>query len=217
MKKILLIVVLLFLTTGCKVHYEVELKDGIVTESSYITIDNNNLISGSVYDAVDQIIMKYDPIHDWLVTYETEEIFGKDDSTLRVTGMYKMEDYGNSMPLNLCYDNYNVSLNDNYYEISTPKGAVCFDNYEEIEEIKISFKTNHKVYSHNADKVKNGVYTWNITEDNKESKSIYLKTSKVAVDEVNNSWVYLVLIAIFIIIVGLLSWVKKKQVENNRI
>ena len=51
----------------------------------------------------------------------------------------------------------------------------CFDFYEDLDNLTINIKSDLLIKKHNADKVKGNTYSWNITKDNYENKSILLE------------------------------------------
>jgi len=217
-KKISLLLILLFFVTGCGMHYEVELKDGMITENSYVTILNQDIKGGSVYKTFDEMIMKYDPIHDFLPTYNTEEILDSPSSTLKISGEYYISDYQNSVPLGLCYKNVSTSQDGNYFELRTDRKFTCFDDYEELDSVKVTFKTDRKVVSHNADSNKNGVYTWNITPDNASYKPIELKVDTSKKEVVKNPYLGYYIGGLVLVGAGVLVlFIKRKQESINRI
>ncbi len=218
MKKIGLLLILLFFVTGCGMHYEVELKDGVVTENSYITILNQDIKGGSVYKTFDEMIMKYDPIHDFLPTYHTEELMGDSSSTLKIMGEYYPKDYQNSIPLGLCYRSAQALQDGDIFEIRTDQRFTCFDDYRELDSVKVTFKTEYKVLHHNADSTKNGVYTWNITSDNASYKPIELKVDTSKKEVVKNPYLGYYIGGLVLVGAGvLILFIKRKQESINRI
>ena len=81
----------------------------------------------------------------------------------------------NTVLINQCYEDVDFSYKafEGKYSIKTSKGFQCLVyDYNVVDELFVSIKSYNKVYEHNADEVKNNVYTWHITRDNMDDQSI---------------------------------------------
>ena len=87
-----------------------------------------------------------------------------------------------------CYDKFSVlrykdeETKDERLLLSTSKENECFNIYtNNLDEVKINVKTNHKVISHNADIVSGNTYQWIINKNNYTNKSIQIILSEKTV------------------------------------
>lgn len=194
MKRIIILICFIFFT-GCKAEYNVVYENDQIKESfSIIFLDNEVSFKNSINDyynnstlIVDynidtgdmsnsEIILKY-PIYN-------KSIINKDGEYGFQLG-YDYElvgDYKNSSIVHSLFDNF--IINDNFFKAYDIKDI--FLNYNDLEEIVISFKTDKKVESSNADKVEDDIYYWNINKDNWENKTISLTYSNSKDNHIKN-------------------------------
>jgi hypothetical protein len=83
------------------------------------------------------------------------------------------------------YDFFAVYYNDtdesgkkDLITISTSLKNLAFEKYPELDNLTINIKTNHRVYSNNADSKKDYTYTWNIDRNNYTEKPIQIRIYK---------------------------------------
>ena len=88
---------------------------------------------------------------------------------------FKYGDYHNARSINNAFRSFNLykDTEENTLGVSTDgNGIVLFDNYPELESVKINLKSDLEVKEANVEPV-NGVYSWTFTKDD-NNKNIYI-------------------------------------------
>ena len=174
MKKIIIILILsIFLLSGCSVQYNLEInKEGFKENISIGKFDADN-VEGFQY------LTPYA-----IVNGVNQEFYKLDYSNqiLNLSYDYGVYNYDMSEALNQCYDMSNFSYDNNYYYILTSGEFKCLSymGYT-TDEVRINIKSDYNVVESNADLVENNVYTWIINKNNKGNKPIDI------VFDINNS------------------------------
>lgn len=179
-KVILLLILVLFVTTGCTATYDVEIyNDEIRVDGKAVELDStkwHDNILGTTY--IEMI--------DWKTTGDedspvAEGIYKVDDNNSLGIGLknkYKFDDYSNSPGIKACYKYFNIIEENGNIILSTSVENTCFDNYPNLDFITINLKTNHKVVSNNAHVVDGYHYTWNLSRENKDDAAISITIKK---------------------------------------
>lgn len=216
MKKIILLVCFIFLT-GCKAEYSIIYEDNNLSESLNVVSsfnDNNfkslvneyynnslfivdyNIETGDMSN--DEIINKYSIYNKSIIN--KDGIYG-----LKLNYSYNViNDYKKSFIVHSLFDNF--IINDNFFKAYDIKDI--FLNYNDLGEIVISFKTDKKVESSNADKVENDILYWNINKNNYKDKVINITFDNSESNEVNkilnNNSVNIIYIILGVLGIGIL-------------
>lgn len=234
-KRILLIIMILLITTGCTCEYN-------------LTIDGNNykeeiILTGETSDEISSFNQEWEiPID----KDEYEKISGFDNETEINTKIYKYKlssnkltfnydftrsNYSNSTAVSNCYNKLTVSNYSNTTILSSSPKADCFDKHPPLTNVKVTIKVDREVISNNADNVSGNTYTWNITKENASSKSINLvldnnteeaasssSTNEKPIDNKKNDYtLYIFLILIILIVFLGYKWFMKFKDKNNNI
>lgn len=176
-KRIILLIMILLLTTGCTSEYN-------------LTIDNNVYqekvnINGITSDELSNLN------RDWQIPIDKDEynnISGDPSSEIKITGdTYSYNVSGNNLTFNydftrstlnnstaisICYDKATITNYEDSIVISTSSKVTCFNKYPYLTSIKVNITTDKSVTSHNADSVNGNTYIWNINKGNSTNKSI---------------------------------------------
>jgi len=232
-KRILLVIMVLLLTTGCTCEYNL-----IIDGSNY---KEEIIITGETPDEISSFNQKWEiPID----KEEYEKISGFDNETEINTKIYKYKLSSNKLILNNefnsgnmskstavynCYNKLTVSNYNNTTIISTSHKADCFDKHPPLTSVKVKIKVDREVISNNADNVSGNTYTWNITKENASNKSINLVLSNGSLEEdksssssntntkKNDYTLYIFLIILVIIIYLGYKWFMNFKDKNNNI
>ena len=174
MKKILILLSFVFLLSGCTASYEITINGNHIDEKLKIietdkTIFDSDLGTGWTLRESLNAILEDDE-------FGTQDYKIKDLSNNNRLGVeyssLSLESIINSSIINQCYKNPIVDISGDIVIINTGDDFECYDLYDNLDTIKVEFKTNHKVLSSNADEVKNGKYIWNMTRDDIKSIEI---------------------------------------------
>ena len=167
MKKILVLIVLLGLS-GCSVEYNLNITGDEFQEE--IIIDDNGFdFDISAYqDQPDPQNGDYSDIETYNATIN--------DNLSILSYDFNKDDFRDSNAANVCFRNLVVNEDDGVMTLLTTDFSTCMDYYTNIDDITVNISLDREYVSvnHNADTVRDNVYTWNITRDNLDGKYIYL-------------------------------------------
>ena len=224
MKKIKLffIICLLFLISGCDATYHIEIVDDRVIENSqYIFTATDS--TRSPLSQADDYLYEYFENSDILYSRNYQNL--SSGYGITSNNEYSLEEYiDKSKVLRSCYVATNFNQTDEYITLKTTNQFQCFDDFEGLDRVNLTIKTNHKIKEHNADEVNGFEYTWNITKENSENKPIILQmyTDKYVFNYDGKFWGNLlkIITIIAILIVGVITTiviVRSKMKNANKI
>lgn len=188
-KRILLLILMLLLTTGCTCQYNLTIENNTYKEEIIIYGENNEETSN------------FNKKWEIPVNKEEYHLGGEAGVEKDVTGdVYKYNLSGNKLTFNYdftrsdiidssavsnCYNKLTIVDYEDTIVISTSSKAMCYNRYPTLNNLKINIKVDKPVISNNADNVNGNIYTWNITKDNADDKSIniILDNKKTVVDD----------------------------------
>ena len=213
MKKILLLSFILILLSGCTANYEVvidgdKIKERLtITETDKSIFDKITDTGWTVRDSFDALLSGDEFSRQ---DYNIKSLNSEDQLGVKYSND-SLESLENSSVINQCFNNPSISVEDNIVNIDTGEFE-CFDLYDNLDSIRIVFKTNHKVLDANADTIENDSYIWNITKDSNKVIKISYDSSITKI----NYTTYVVVVLIFIVlIIGLLLVFRKVKNKNN--
>lgn len=213
MKKIILLSFILILLSGCTANYEVvidgdKIKERLtITETDKSIFDKITDTGWTVRDSFDALLSGDEFSRQ---DYSIKSLNSEDQLGVKYSND-SLESLENSSVINQCFNNPSISVEDNIVYIDTGEFE-CFDLYDNLDSIRIVFKTNHKVLDANADTIENDSYIWNITKDSNKVIKISYDSSITKI----NYTTYVVVVLIFIVlIIGLLLVFRKVKNKNN--
>lgn len=243
-KKLILLLVLIFLFTGCSATYELEVYNNKFKEN--VSINNYDpkswdtvLSTGFSYKRQIMDNLKY-PLpafsdttvdeNDWIRLdgeeyYETKLISSKNNLGLSWNYNFNDTNYSRAKLPSMAYQYFTFTTsNENTWILSTDAKLKSFEEYSNLEKLTIKIKTNHKVINHNADKVEGTTYTWNILRENQNKKRVQIELSKEEKvfnyeNEIVNTVGIVVAVVLGIAILGIsvIILFKWRQARRNRI
>lgn len=190
MKKILLLLVLSLLITGCTSSYEIIFDESI---NEKITINYD----GDIYKVVEDFDFEGDSFYfeSELVNSRIPSLIGFEDyytknidvknnkSTITLDYEYEYDTFEKSYLINECFEKSNFINKDDYYYVSLGGAFYCFG----ADHFTLKMKTDYKVIKNNADKEEDGYYIWDIEDVNEEDK-VELQISKVVKNNSNKTF-----------------------------
>ena len=194
MKKYFLVILCLFLLTGCDVTYNLEIGDNYKEEavisgdySSY----NYNLYNH--YSNKPIPLSKLNPIQpesndklDGINYYNKKDLSNAEIINLVFNGKFN-NDIENSTILSFGVGDVSVIDKDNKINISVPTDFKAFKQFKDLESVTINIKSKLKVKSHNADKVKGNTYTWIVSRENYNKDQIEMVLNKKGIINFSNN------------------------------
>lgn len=244
MKKKIILLILLFLVTGCSADYNVEIYNNTIKENlEYLdTIPynwDNEVQYGLTYRELVTDSSHYPyPVFSSTVVDENDTIKldGVEyyNNTL-ISDSYKLgqklsydkftlENFQDSSIVKQCYQYFNIIEENENIILSTSPNNMCFDLYPNLDSITVNLKTNHKVVSSNASTSSGYHYTWNLRRETKDDSAITITIKKNEyIFNYENEFVKKVIY--FVVIVGIILGVsgfiyyffKAKQQNSNQI
>lgn len=229
MKRVLILIIIILLLTGCKVDYNLTLDDKLILKENitiFPTMDNdlNELKDFKLNIPIDKEIDDYSVFKEKIEGIEYYKK-NKTDSSINFSYKYKRGDYYDyteSTLTNLAYDYISISkINDEELTLSSSKEFKLFKEYDTLEEVKITIETNYKVLSNNADEISRHKYTWYLTKDNAYGKGIYLKVNPSKEDLnffeklLRGDYLNSFTVTLFIVGIGFIIYTYLKKKSNN--
>ena len=225
--KILILVFIIFMMCGCSASVDIEIKDKKVFESVDITAYQNVIYTKEILNSS---FRNYIPVYardlivDTLPDTPREGIKYYEKTTTDLGNGYKfnykytfdIDEYSEARTIKDGFRNYDFSYNDvnNTISISTDdNGLLYFNDYDQLDEVRINIKTNYFVESNNADEVNGNTYTWVFNKDSKKSIKMTIDTDSSEVVSSNN----IVLILSVAIVAAILVFLALKSRDNNKI
>ena len=244
-KKVILLAFAIFILTGCSASYNVEISDDNFTE--YVTISELNQAN---LNKVSQYSLTLREMIDHQFSSHTETnidsaLHGSSNPDIKYDGVSYYtkgrlpsgSGYGvyatHVFPSLDLYRNSNIAAsNADFYKVIVDGDIIsvmassfnAFEKYEFLDDITINITVNHYVRKHNADKVVGNVYTWKITKDTANTKTInlsYSKSAPVKVDKKeekpDNTENYILLLILFGVggLSGLGYYLFMKKMSSN--
>ena len=188
LKKIGILVCLLFILSGCTVNYNVTIDENNIKED--INVNDNITDNRTKEDIIsfynswypvylyDGIIDDYSTKLDDAIYYNKSNIIENGD-TYNYTFSYnhKLKDYPKTTIWSLYLLNNSFITDNNKISISSGKSIQIFNN-SAITNLNINITTNLKVLENNADRINDNTYTWEYNLNNYRSKSVKLVLAK---------------------------------------
>lgn len=216
MKKTIILILSVFLLSGCTVNYNLEYIDETFKEHLEIITQKDELFDGQT--SVNTIDNYYSNIN-LLVDYQAqpgdmpEEEIIKNYPTYNKTLINKEYEYGINLDYtykDIKYENSaivftmfeNIQITEDSIKLSNGKNI--FNHYDNLDEIIVSFKTDKKVLETNADQSKDNIYYWHINKLNYDKKTIQIKINKDIILEEYNQKIDTFIKYIFIVLPCLL-------------
>ena len=234
--------IILISLTGCSVEYKLDIDDEIreVVEINNINSEsslfkNFNGLLPIDYQADDFSVFQeridgveyYDvetstKNNDKMIFSHNFQIKNKDNNIIK---------YDDSMIVKTCFK-YVTAMNNTDEEndineliLSTSHGFLCYNNYEELEDVTIIINSKYKLIETNADTIDGHKYIWNIDKNNASDKYIYLSLNmkekdltfweKILEGEYTNIFTISILLSIIALLIYL--FLKKKSQSRDKI
>ena len=227
--KLIYCLILSIFLVGCTANYNVNITENGVEESFEFTendsskwdnilfphtdltyrtsvMENANWPTGSFYQRGGN---PYEPIKMDGVEYYNQELISNNESLgIKYNYNFNLDDYNESNAVRSCFKNFSFGNGKKTIQIYAKDASNCFNARKMLEKVKITLTSSYKVVSHNADKVENGKYIWNIDAKDASDKQIDMILTKdenyINEDENQNDnyLTIIVAIGIFIVIIG---------------
>ncbi len=223
MKKIKLIflVGLVFVITGCDVNYNLTIEENSMTESVDFLYDNTAENKSIIDNYLKSDYMAYYDMDSRTThNYEKKEIENDNNVGMNLSYRFQGDRLQNSSLLDMCYYKKSIVKTDDEIVITTDGKTTCFykDTTRNIDRLVINITTDLKVTENNADEVDGNTYKWIIDDSNYQNHPITMK-----IDLTEKSGIPFVIIALCIIgsivVLGviILIHIRIKNKKNNEL
>lgn len=183
--KLVVLVILCLLLSGCTIEYNLDIKNATYKES--VTVTGSDSAEDQNY---------FVTLKDWAVPAFYSDITHNSDTPEKQDGVeyydkkinerdfsvnlkynFKEEEFSDSLMAKFCYNYFYATENDEAKTISYTASMDfnCFTTYESLEKVVVKLKSNRDVINHNADKEEDDTYIWEITKDNAQGKYIFFE------------------------------------------
>ena len=231
--KILILIIIMFLISGCTAEVNIEIDRNKISESTNITAYENVVYPKEVLRTsfrnyipiyADDVIVDTlpDQAYPDIIYYQKKETDLGNGYLFNYSYSFNIDEYKEARTIKDSFKSYNVSFNnrEETLRLSTDnEGIIYFNDYSQLEEVRINIKTDYLVKEHNADRIDDDTYTWIFTKDSKKSINMLIDMSDAATTNVlrldrNEEIIILSVIGIIFIICLFLIFKNKK---NNKI
>lgn len=198
MKKKLILLIVLFLLTGCSATYDIEIYNDTVKEKlEFIDTNPSNWDNEAQYGLTYRELVVSS--HEYPYPVFNSTIVDEND-TIKLDGIeyydntlisdsnrlgqkleynkFTIDNFNDSSIVKKCYQYFNVIEEDDEIILSTSLRNMCFDEYVMLNTITVNLETNHKVVSSNADSINGYHYTWNLSREEKDDAAILITIKK---------------------------------------
>ena len=222
MKKILFLVFMIFLLSGCSAQYNLIIDNEEIIEKlnvENVTLKKSDKLLIPVKYNIDDP-EAFEKKINGIDYYNVKKDEGKNNYQLNYK--FSSYDFSDSRILNGCYDKVESLYNGSNYIISTIGSFTCFETYDKLEDIQIKITSHYKLVETNADKIEGNNYYWNINKSNIE-KGIYIELDTSVIEDslkdvnLNNKALICIIIALIIIAGIIAAFIKKIINKNNYI
>ena len=189
-KKILTLILLIFMISGCSVEVNLDISDNKIKESNDITIYQNAIYTKEILRTS---FRDYIPIYASNLIVDTvpdqpfSDVLYYNKNTTDLGNGYRfnysydfdIDKYGDARTIKDGFRDYSYSYRNDIISLSTDsEGLIYFNDYPLLEEVTVNIETDYFVEENNADSVNGNTYTWVFNKDSKKSIDIVIDTSK---------------------------------------
>jgi len=222
LKKFLFLFALIIFMTGCEGEYHLDIKgNNFIEEFTAVSYDPStwNLLeddwslkkefesrlnspTAAFYGA--DVNSEEDLEVDGVEYYKKELI--EDDDSLRLVHKYKFnkKNYPDAFSVIVMFPNFSLEDDNGTITLDTGNVFAGFNNYYELERVKIIITTDRKVKSHNANLVEDNKYTWVLDYDMLDEENLMRESFQFTyenVSAVSPNYLGIILISLLTIVI----------------
>lgn len=189
MKKIIFILSVLLLLTGCNAEYELNINKDNIKENLTLSAENNaeNLYIEQYNSNIKSFINNEDKNEYYNITKNLNNM----NYRMNIDYNFKFSDYLESNIINSSLGSFTIDPNYNRISFSTGTNFKIFDKYEYLNNltVKINISNDFEIRDHNADSLVNNTLTWNISRADNHNKAINFTIVDITenLDDIDNN------------------------------
>ncbi len=177
MKKIIMLVLLVILLTGCSAEVNVIINDTGINETITITDNNTSSYYNNVPAFYKDVFSDIEPdVKNPGVEYYNRNITqGSDGYKINYSYKYNFDNYKNARTVKTAFKSFNLrkDVSEKQIIISTDSSQLSlFNTYSNLSSVRVNITPTYQVVKSNADYVNGNIYTWNFSKGTK--KNIYI-------------------------------------------
>lgn len=171
---------LLLTLTGCSVDYNLDIdKNMKLNETTKLTAKTSGeALDIEAYNQYLPIDISMDDYSIYEKKYDDIEYYKSEKSNnnrnLKFNYSYNLNQFNQNKIARTCYQYITSMNNNNKLVLSTSKEFLCFDKFDNLDEVTVKITSRYKLVETNADRSTNHTYIWNINKQNYKDRSIYL-------------------------------------------
>lgn len=226
MKKLFLIIFIVFMCFGCKASYELKINDDLSIDEKITGLEDDEFYS-KYYKSTKSRVVNFvlatkqeylDNLNFKVVKFSEDKLYG----AYAKKKYSSIDDYlANSLAYQQYYEKMNIINNDGIIEISTDnklnRNTQDFRRYV-VDEGTVSITVPFKVLDNNADRHSNSTYIWDV--DSGSGKNIFIKFDSKKINNNNKYDIIIFGIVCLVVIIGIVFLIKiyqRKQLTRNDI
>lgn len=214
LKKLLLLLPILILLTGCGSSYEIEFTQKDTIKDTISIYEDNEKVEKYTQKEEDKVfnnILEFERGYEHYKRelYSTEKITG-----YKYTYEFTYDEYDAMSQLRKCFEDMTLTVNKNTIELQTKGEFLCASYYPQMPYVDITIKSDYKVKESNADTNKNNVLTWRINKQNYKNSNIHVVLNKNLIiedDEEEKELPIKNIIIILLFIVAIIFIIKNRK------
>lgn len=183
LKRILLLIPVTLLITGCGSTYEIEFTQDNKIKDTISIFEENDKVKKLTKEDEDKLLntlldFERGYEHYKRELYTTEEITG-----YKYTYDFTYEEYDAMSQLRKCYEGLTLNVTENTIELKTEGEFLCATYYKEMPSMEITIKSDYKIVDSNAQMQDGNKATWKINKTNYKKNNIEITFDKNNITE----------------------------------
>lgn len=183
LKKIVLLLPLLLLITGCGSTYEIEFTQDDTIKDTISIFEDNDKVERFTKKDEDDFLNKLLDFERGYEHYKRELYTTEDITGYKYTYDFTYEEYDAMSQLRKCYEDLTLKVTDDKIELKTKGEFLCATYHKEMPYMEITIKSDYKIEDSNANTQDSNTATWKITKNNYKNTPIEITLDKTDINE----------------------------------
>ena len=183
LKKIVLLLPLLLLITGCGSTYEIEFTQDDTIKDTISIFEDNDKVERFTKKDEDDFLNKLLDFERGYEHYKRELYTTEDITGYKYTYDFTYEEYDAMSQLRKCYEDLTLKVTDDKIELKTKGEFLCATYHKEMPYMEITIKSDYKIEGSNANTQDSNTATWKITKNNYKNTPIEITLDKTDIIE----------------------------------